>query len=279
MAGNTFQLINTGFFYADGGSMFGATPRTAWRRRYPCDEQNRCLLAMRAGLVITACGRTILIDTGVGSKQLDQLQPTSYRFFDLIDLRAALSERGIPPLQVTDIVLTHLHFDHCGDTTRYENGQIVPTFPSATCWVSQAQWENSLHPNPLEADSIFPENMEAIEKSGQLRLVHDACDICDGVQLRLYDGHTPGQLVPYVRTDESTVVFAGDVIPLAAQISPKWISAYDLYPLTSYYGKIRMLDEASANNQVIVHYHDAFIPCTTVKKFRNFFKIDRKIML
>jgi glyoxylase-like metal-dependent hydrolase (beta-lactamase superfamily II) len=280
MAGISFQLINTGFFYADGGSMFGATPRTAWGRRYPCDDRGCCLLAMRVGLVRTEGGRVILIDTGVGNKQLDRLRHTSYRFFDLVDLCDALRERGLMPRQVTDIVLTHLHFDHCGDATRYDaSGALVPTFPSATCWVSQAQWENALHPDPLEADSIFPENMEAIHQSGRLRLVHTACDLCDGVQLCLYDGHTQGQLAPYIQTGESTVVFAGDVIPIAAQVSPKWISAYDLYPQTSYHEKIRMLDQAAAHDQLIVHYHDAYTPCTTVKKIGHFFKTNRKVTL
>ncbi|MDR3262427.1 MAG: MBL fold metallo-hydrolase [Tannerella sp.] len=275
----SFQLINTGYFYADGGSMFGAIHQKAWSRRYPVDDRNRCVLAMRVGVVVTGCGRTILIDTGVGDKQLDRLQATSYHFYDLVNLHDALRKRGISPGQVTDVILTHLHFDHCGYATRIENGQITPAFPEATCWVSRSQWENALHPNPLEADSYFSENMDAIEKSGKLRLVQTDCDVCEGVQLRLYEGHTQGQLVPYVRTDDNTVVFAGDVIPIAAHVSPKWISAYDVYPLTSYYEKVRMLDEASANNQVIVHYHDAYTSCSTVKKFNNFFKIDRKIAL
>ncbi|MDR2120911.1 MAG: MBL fold metallo-hydrolase [Tannerella sp.] len=269
MAGTTVQLINTGFFYADGGSMFGATPRQAWKRRYPCDEQNRCLLAMRAGLVITGCGRIILIDNGVGDKHIEKLKNTSYRFFDLVDIREALNARGIAPGQVTDVVLTHLHFDHCGATTRYENGQTTPTFPEATCWVSRAQWQNSLSPNPLEADSYFHENISAVATTGKLRLIDSDCDLCEDVRLRLYGGHTPGQIAPYVGTDEKTMVFAGDVIPIAAQVSPLWISAYDTHPLTSYYEKLRMLDEAADRKQTIVHYHDACKPCSTVRKIGN----------
>jgi glyoxylase-like metal-dependent hydrolase (beta-lactamase superfamily II) len=276
MAGTTVQLINTGFFYADGGSMFGATPRQAWSRRYPCDEQNRCLLAMRAGLVITGCGRIILIDNGVGDKQLGKLKKTSYRFFDLVDICEALKGLGVAPEQVTDVVLTHLHFDHCGATTRYENGQPTPVFREATCWASRAQWENSLSPTPLEADSYFHENIDAIAQAGKLRLIDSDCDLCEDVRLRLYDGHTPGQIAPYVRTDDRTVVFAGDVIPISAQVSPLWISAYDTHPLTSYYEKLRMLDEAAAEAQTIVHYHDACTSCSTVRKINNFFKVERE---
>ncbi|MDR1103318.1 MAG: MBL fold metallo-hydrolase [Tannerella sp.] len=277
MTGNTFQLIATGYFHADGGSMFGAIPQRAWSRRYPVDDGHRCRLAMHAGLTLTRCGRVILIDTGVGDKQLEQLRSTSYDFHGLTDLREALRVRGISPGQVTDIVLTHLHFDHCGQVTRRENDRIVPVFPEAVCWVGRAQWENALNPHPLEAESYFPENMEGIEKAGKLRLVGADCDLCEGVRLRLYEGHTSGQLVTYVQTDESTAVFAGDVIPIAAQVSPPWISAYDVCPMTSYDEKIRLLDEAAARNQVLVHCHDAYTPCSTVKKINNFYKISRKV--
>jgi glyoxylase-like metal-dependent hydrolase (beta-lactamase superfamily II) len=258
--------MDTGYFYADGGAMFGVIPLSAWRRRYPCDDRKRCVLAMRIGLVLTECGRTILIDTGVGSKQLKKLKSTTYGFFDLTDIGEALRVRDIQPEQVTDIILTHLHFDHCGGTTKVENNNVVPAFPNATCWVSRAQWESSLRPNPLEVDSFFPENMDVIEKSGKLQLIDSDTDLCDSVQLRIYDGHTAGQIVPYIRTDDKTFVFAGDVIPTAAHRSPLWISAYDIQPLTSYHEKIRLLNEAAARKQIIVHYHDAY-ECGYFAKF------------
>lgn len=281
MAVKSLHLINTGYFHADGGAMFGTTPQSAWRRRYACDEQNRCVLAMRVGLVVTSSGRIVLIDTGVGNKQLEQLRTTTYQFFELTDLCDAIRPYGIVPEQVTDIVLTHLHFDHCGYVTKKEAGRIIPAFPNAVCWVSQTQWENAVRPNPLEADSYFPENMDVIEKMGKLRVIREKeYELCEQeIILRLYDGHTLGQLVPYVRTDQSVFVFAGDVIPIAAQASPKWISAYDIYPLVSYHEKIRLLNDVADNNYIIVHYHDVDMPCTTVKKINNFFKVDQKIVI
>jgi glyoxylase-like metal-dependent hydrolase (beta-lactamase superfamily II) len=275
MQKTSVELIDTGYFYADGGAMFGVIPLTSWRRRYPCDEQKRCVLAMRIGLVVTECGRIILIDNGIGNKQLKRLKSTTYGFFDLVDICEALKVRGIMPEQVTDIVLTHLHFDHCGGTTCTKNGSVVPVFPKATCWVSRSQWESSLQPNPLEADSFFPENMESIEKSGKLQLIDSDTDLCESVQLRIYEGHTEGQIVPYIQTDTDTYVFAGDVIPIAAHISPLWISAYDIRPLTSYHEKIRLLDEAAARNQLIVHYHDAYTSCSTVKKVSGHFSASK----
>lgn len=259
------ELIETGFFYADGGAMFGAIPKTAWQRRYPSDEANGCILAMRTLLVTTDDGKIILIDTGAGDKHLKLL--SYYRFFNRIDLPEALAMRNIHPEQVTDVVLTHLHFDHCGYSTRYNNdGELTVTFPKARHWVSRAQWENFLTPNALEKDSYFPENMLAVKEAGLLQLITEDTRLSPAIDLHLYHGHTPGQIVPYIHSPRRTYVFAGDVIPLAASLSPEWISAYDTYPVTSYHEKIRLLDKAVNERQAIIFCHDAYTPCVTVKK-------------
>lgn len=266
------RLIDTGYFHADGGAMFGAIPKTSWSRRYPSDEKNGCILAMRTAVIRTGNGRVILVDTGAGEKQLRLL--SFYHFFDLKDLVSELEKLGISPGQVTDVILTHLHFDHCGDATRRdpETGRLVPTFPRANYWVGKAQWENFQRPNPLEADSFFLENMSAVEESGLLRLVDKEIHPDPSVELKLYDGHTPGQLVPYIYLPNKTIVFAGDVIPLAASVSPTWISAYDTYPVASYYSKVRLLEKAAAEGQILVYCHDAYIKASTVKKINDFFK-------
>ena len=273
------ELIDTGFFLADGGAMFGAIPKTAWSRRYPSDEKNGCVLSMRSLLIITDTGRIILIDTGAGSKQLKQL--SYYNFFDLVDLNEQLQERGIVPEQITDVVLTHLHFDHCGYVTQRKEsaGELSVSFPKATHWVSASQWDNFLYPNPLEKESYFLENMQTVADEGLLRLIDTDTQLCQGVDLRLYNGHTLGQIVPYIQTPEQEYVFAGDVIPLAASVSPEWISAYDTYPVTSYREKIRMLDEAVHKNQALIYCHDAYTRCSTVKKVQDFYKKDRILPL
>ena len=143
--------------------------------------------------------------------------------------------------------------------------------------VSRKQWENFLHPNALEKDSYFIENMQAIADKGLLRLIETDTELCPGIDLRLFDGHTPGQIVPYIRTPEQTFVFAGDVIPLAASVSPEWISAYDTFPVTSYQEKIRLLEEAALERQALIYCHDAYIKCSTVKKVKDFFKKDKTI--
>ena len=271
------DLIDTGCFYADGGAMFGAIPKTAWSRRYPSNEKNGCILTMRSLLISKYPEKIILVDNGAGNKHLNQL--SYYNFFNQVDLEEELRKKGITPEQVTDVILTHLHFDHCGYSTRKDEktGELYPSFPNATHWVSRKQWENFLHPNPLEKDSYFMENMQAIADKGLLRLIDNDTKLCPDIELRIFDGHTPGQLVPYITTSEQTFVFAGDVIPLVASVSPEWISAYDTYPVTSYQEKVRMLEEAAREGQVLIYCHDAYTKCSTVKKVNNFYKKDRLV--
>jgi glyoxylase-like metal-dependent hydrolase (beta-lactamase superfamily II) len=271
------ELLNTGYFYADGGAMFGAIPKTAWLRRYPVNDKNRCVLTMRCVLVTISGGRIILIDNGAGNKRLKQF--SYYNFFNLIDLNDALTERGISPERITDVVLTHLHFDHCGYTTYRDerSGELRLSFLDATHWVSRKQWENCLQPNPLEKDSLLIENIRPVAEAGKLRLIDEDTRLCHEVNLRLYDGHTPGQIVPYIQMHERTFVFPGDVIPLAASVSPEWISAYDTFPVVSYYEKVRLLEEAVNEKQSIIYCHDAYTLCTGIKKINGFYKAGTNI--
>lgn len=266
------ELIDTGFFYADGGAMFGAVPKTAWGKRYPSDEKNGCVLAMRSLLVWMPNGRIMLIDTGAGNKQLRQL--SYYRFFGLTDLGAELEKRGVKSEEVTDVVLTHLHFDHCGYVTLKDEatGSLRMAFPHATHWVSEVQWQRFMHPHPLESASFIPENMDLVAQTNRLRLITEDTRLCPEVLLKCYNGHTAGQIVPYVKGEERTYVFAGDVIPLAASVSPHWISAYDTNPLESYEAKCALLEEAVLEKYALFFCHDAYTHCATVKKIGGFFK-------
>ncbi|MDR1500721.1 MAG: MBL fold metallo-hydrolase [Tannerellaceae bacterium] len=265
------QLIDSGRFLADGGAMFGAIPKTTWQRRYPCDDNNRCVMVMRSALV-TVGDRIVLIDTGAGDKQLKRL--SYYGFSGLADLAGELSRRGVSGEQVSDVVLTHLHFDHCGYVTLRDKatGTLLPAFPNATHWISRKQWDICHKPSPVEKDSYFTENISALDKANKVRLIDHDAELCHTISLRLYDGHTPGQIAPYIETPERTVVFAGDVIPLAASVSPEWISAYDTSPLTSYDEKIRMLEEAAASGQALIYCHDAYIHGSTIRKVNGLYK-------
>ncbi len=271
-----FPII-AGHFNADGGACFGVVPKRAWQKRYPCDEQNFCKLVMRCLLIDTG-ERLILIDSGSGNKQSDYLR--YYGIKEIIDFNSTLATLGYSCNDVTDVVLTHLHFDHCGGCTEYdEQKNIRLTFPHASHWVGEAQWRNSISPNVREGDSYFPENMLPVQEAGKLKLVTENLTLCRGIDLRLFNGHTPGQIAVYIHDTDKTYVFAGDVIPLAANIPLAWVSAYDTFPVTSMSDKQVMLDEAVAENQVLIFVHDAFTEACTVKIENEKYKLSEIIAL
>ena len=270
--------IETGTFLADGGAMFGVVPKRVWQKRYPCNEENFCILAMRCLLVDTG-DRLILVDTGTGEKQLDNLK--YYHFKGIINFETELNKLGYSCADVTDVILTHLHFDHCGTCTRFndDKSEIVLTFPNAEYWVGKAQWENFLNPNVREGDSYFKENMLPVMEAGKLRLVSEDMTLCDNVELRLYHGHTAGQIAPHFITGDKTLVFAGDVIPIMASLPIAWVSAYDTYPITSMEDKVKMLDETVEKQQILFFEHDHYNECCTVKKVNGKYWVEKTLTL
>ena len=263
--------IEAGHFNADGGACFGVVPKRVWKKRYPCDEDNFCKLTMRCLLVETD-DRKILIDTGTGNKQADYLR--FYGIKEIVDFETELNKLGLTCEDITDVILTHLHFDHCGGCTRYnERKELELTFPKAYYWVGEAQWKNMLNPNVREGDSYFPENMLPVLEAGRLKLVTEDFTMCPGVDIKIYNGHTVGQLVTYLHTGEKTFVYVGDVIPSAANIPLAWVSAYDTYPITSMTEKKKLLDEAIVNNQILIFEHDAYTECCFISESNGKYKM------
>ena len=255
--------IEAGTFHVDGGAAFGVVPKKVWQKRYPCDKDNFCTLHMRCLLVDTG-ERRILIDAGTGDKQLKYL--AYYGFKGVIDFESELGKSGYQCSDITDVIFTHLHFDHCGGATRFgADGESVElVFPNATHWVSQTQWDNFMHPNVRESDSYFAENMMPISTAGKLKLVTENQMVCPELEIRIFNGHTVGQLVSYINLGTKTLVYVGDVIPLAANVPLSWISSYDVFPLTAMEEKKVLLDEAADKEQILFFEHDAYTECCTV---------------
>lgn len=271
--------IEAGTFHCDGGAMFGVVPKRVWQKRYPCNDDNFCKMAMRCMLVKTD-DRLILVDTGTGTKQLDYLK--YFNFSEIVDFEKVLNEFGYTCEEVTDVVQTHLHFDHCGGGTYYadkEKKEIKFTFPNATFWVGKTQWENFKNPNVREADSFFPENMIPIQDAGKLKLISKDTWLCPEVELRIYNGHTVGQIVPYIHYNGKTIVYSGDVIPFLASIPIAWVSAYDTEPIISMQEKERMLKDAEENNQILFFEHDAYNECCTIQKVNGRYKVGETFTL
>ena len=270
--------IEAGSFLADGGAMFGVVPKRVWQKRYPCNEENFCTLVMHC-LVIKTDEKLIVIDTGTGDKQLEYLK--YYHFRDIVNFDTALNKLGYSAAEVTDVILTHLHFDHCGTCTKFNNdkSEVVPVVPNANYWVGKAQWENFLNPNVREGDSYFQENMLPVEKAGKLKLVEKNQYICPEVEVKIFNGHTVGQLAPYVHYGDKTLVFTGDVIPFQAALPIAWVSAYDTFPITSMEDKERMLSEAAEKQQILFFEHDAYNECCTVQHVNGKYRVNRTYLL
>ena len=270
--------IEAGSFHVDGGAIFGVVPKRVWQKRYPCNEENFCQLNMRC-LFIDTGDKRILIDTGTGDKQLEYLK--YYEFKDVINFEFELNQLGYHCSDITDVVLTHLHFDHCGGCTRYneDRTQVELTFPNATHWVGEEQWKNFLNPNVREGDSYFKENMIPVQEQGMLKLVSENQWVCPEVELRIFNGHTLGQLVCYIHTGEKTYVYVGDVIPIAPTVPVSWISAYDTYPITSMNEKKILLDEAAEKQQILFFEHDAYTECCTIKEMYGKYRVDENFKL
>ena len=266
--------IEAGTFHVDGGAAFGVVPKKVWQKRYPCDKDNFCTLHMRCLLVDTG-ERRILIDAGTGDKQLKYL--AYYGFKGVIDFESELGNSGYQCSDITDVIFTHLHFDHCGGATRFgadvESVELV--FPNATHWVSQTQWDNFMHPNVRESDSYFAENMMPISTAGKLKLVTENQMVCPELEIRIFNGHTVGQLVSYIHLGTKTLVYVGDVIPLAANVPLSWISSYDVFPLTAMEEKKVLLDEAADKEQILFFEHDAYTECCTVTANYKKHKIEK----
>ncbi len=266
--------IEAGTFHVDGGAAFGVVPKKVWQKRYPCDKDNFCTLHMRCLLVDTG-ERRILIDAGTGDKQLKYL--AYYGFKGVIDFESELGKSGYQCSDITDVIFTHLHFDHCGGATRFgADGESVElVFPNATHWVSQTQWDNFMHPNVRESDSYFAENMMPISTAGKLKLVTENQLVCPELEIRIFNGHTVGQLVSYINLGTKTLVYVGDVIPLAANVPLSWISSYDVFPLTAMEEKKVLLDEAADKEQILFFEHDAYTECCTVTANYKKHKIEK----
>jgi len=235
--------------------MFGAIPKRVWSRKYPSDELNCCCLAMNC-LLTWNDERVVLFDTGAGNKNLGKL--SCYEFQNKQDLCELIRLHGFNSEQITDVVLSHLHFDHCGGCTYYDDkGNLRITFPNARHWVGEKQLQNYLNPNALERESYRFEDMLPVIDAGLICRIGSDFELCEDVYLKLFDGHTDDQIVSFIKTREQQwLLFPGDVIPTKAHLTDEWISAYDIEPLKSLAAKVLLKDWIRQKNAKIIYYHD-----------------------
>lgn len=270
-------VIDAGTFKVDGGAMFGVVPKVLWGKRVASDAQNLTRWAMRSLLVETG-DRRVLIDAGVGTKQ-GQRFLRRYHVDGPSDMAEAVRAAGFEPGDITDVILTHLHFDHVGGAVRQGADGGVPVFPRATYWATELQWRNAVSPNARERASFLPENFLPLEAAGQLRFWDEQAAVLDGIDALVSDGHTVGQIIPRVRLGERTVIFAADLVPSRWHVPLPYIMAYDINPVRLLEEKAALLQDAADNGHVLFFEHDPDVECCTVKHTGKGIQVDRTFAL
>ncbi len=265
--------INTGYFKLDGGAMFGVVPKSMWNKLNPADENNLCSWAMRS-LLIEDGNRLILIDNGIGNKQ-DEKFMGHYYLHGNDTLDKSLVAHGFSKDDITDVILTHLHFDHCGGSIEKQGDLLVPAFKNATFWSNESHWEWATKPNDREKASFLKENILPIQESGQLKFILpgkgeanqlSSTSFTENISIRYVSGHTESMMLPQITYKGKTIVYMADLIPAAAHIPLPYVMAYDMFPLTTLNEKKMFLTEAAEKNYILFFEHDPTIECCTLQQ-------------
>jgi glyoxylase-like metal-dependent hydrolase (beta-lactamase superfamily II) len=256
--------INTGYFKLDGGAMFGVVPKSIWNKLNPSDENNMCRWALRC-LLIEDGNRLILVDNGIGNKQDAKFFAHYYLHGD-DSLDKSLLKYGFGKDDITDVFLTHLHFDHCGGSIIKEGGKLVPAFKNAVYWSNQRHWKWATEPNDREKASFLKENILPIQESGQLKFTDTSPgDLPPALGIKQVFGHTDAMMLPYVNYKGKTVIYMADLLPSAAHIPLPYVMAYDMFPLTTLLEKKDFLTEAVKNDYVLFFEHDHETECCSLQ--------------
>ena len=251
----TLYSIETSQFSLDGGAMFGIIPKTLWEKEAPADEYNRIQMVTRSLLVVSN-ERKIIIDTGNGDKWDDKNRSRYNIDLDKINLSSSLEKYGFIPADITDVFCTHLHFDHAGGNTSIEDGKIVPTFPNATYWIHQDNWDLANSPSEKDRGSYLAENWSVLAENGMIEYVTDREEFLPGIEIMLTYGHTNGMMHPLIKDGDNTVFYAADIFPMAAHVPLAWVMAYDLNPVQTIKEKRSLLPTMVDKNWTVFFEHD-----------------------
>lgn len=248
--------VHAGLFKLDGGAMFGVVPKKMWSKLVPPDENNLCTWAMRC-MVVVGGGRTVLIDCGMGNKQ-DEKFFSHYEPHGPFSLEHSLHEHGITPDDITDVFLTHLHFDHCGGAVkRNQKGKLIPAFANAKYWTNEPHYNWAMQPNAREKASFLKENIEPLQKHGVLHFLEENEDLYPGFSTIWTYGHTEAMMLPVLNVNGTKVVYMADLLPARAHIPLPYVMGYDIRPLVTIKEKEAFLKEAYDKQYHLFFEHDA----------------------
>jgi glyoxylase-like metal-dependent hydrolase (beta-lactamase superfamily II) len=274
--------VNNGHFKLDGGAMFGVVPKSLWNKVNPADANNMCSWAMRS-LLIEDGNRLILIDCGMGDKQSEKF----FGFYDLHgddSLDKGLAAHGFQRNDITDVFLTHLHFDHCGGAIKQQNGILVPAFENARFWSNQRHWQWATQPNQREKASFLKENILPIQESGQLNWVavpdsHGFVNTPLGFDAMVVDGHTDAQMLPIINYKGQKIAFCADLIPSSGHLPLPWVMGYDTRPLLTLTEKELLLEKAADENILLFFEHDPTVELGKVTRTDRGIRIESTLKI
>ncbi len=270
------HAIETGSMGLDGGAMFGVVPRVLWQRSNPPDEKNRIAMVARA-LLLVGNGRRVLIDTGNGAKYDEKFASIYKLDSGQTNLISSLQAHGLTPSDITDVLLTHLHFDHAGGATSRVGNRVEPTFPHATYYVQRAHWEAATHPTERDRASFVADDFMPLRAAGVLTFLEGEQEFLPGIQTRIVHGHTTALQCPLISDGETTLLYCADLVPMASHVQLPWIMGYDLRPLVTLEEKRLALTTAAKQEWVLFFEHDPAVAAARIRCDEKGFSIASEI--
>ena len=270
--------VETSEFGLDGGAMFGIIPKPVWGKKVSADELNRVNMVTRS-LLLVSDEKKILIDTGNGTKWEEKYKQIYDINTDQYNIEKSLGKYGFSSEQITDVVCTHMHFDHIGGNTKIKSGKVVPTFPNAKYWISEENWKLANHPSQKDAGSFIEHDWKVLAENQMIEIIDGREPFIEGIETIVTHGHTPGLLHPIVSDGSNKLFYGADIFPMVAHIPIPWVMAYDVQPVVTMEEKQKLLQKMERENWILFFEHDPLIQACTVHKDGKHYKLNKEIKI
>ena len=270
--------VETSEFGLDGGAMFGIIPKPVWEKKVSADELNRVNMVTRS-LLLVGDKKKILIDTGNGTKWEEKYKQIYDINTDQYNIEKSLGKYGFSSEQITDVICTHMHFDHIGGNTKIKSGKVVPTFPNAKYWISEENWKLANHPSQKDAGSFIEHDWKVLAENQMIEIIDGREPFIEGIETFVTHGHTPGLLHPIVSDGSNKLFYGADIFPMVAHIPIPWVMAYDVQPVVTMEEKQKLLQKMEREDWILFFEHDPHIQACKVHKDGKHYKLNKEIKI